>query len=131
TEGWGVCDDGDRLVMSDGTATLRFRDRETFEQVGSIDVTLDDQPLTQLNELECVGEHVWANVWHDNRIVRIDPDTGRVTAIADASSLVPPSVRNEPESVLNGIAHDPDTNTFLVTGKQWPALFVVRFVPAG
>jgi glutaminyl-peptide cyclotransferase len=130
-EGWGLCDDGDRLVMSDGSATLQIRDRQTFALRGTVPVTLEDQPLSQINELECVGDAVWANVWKTDTIVRIDPATGRVTATVDASALVPPETRSDPGNVLNGIAHDERTDTFLITGKRWPALFVVRFVPAG
>jgi glutaminyl-peptide cyclotransferase len=130
-EGWGLCDDGGRLVMSDGSATLQFRDRASFAPLGTVAVTLDGQPLEQLNELECVDGDVWANVWHTDMLVRIDPASGRVTATVDASDLVPAEVRDDPEAVLNGIAHDPAGGAFLLTGKEWPALFVVRFVPAG
>jgi glutaminyl-peptide cyclotransferase len=130
TEGWGVCDDGDRLVMSDGTSTLRFRDRDTFVEIGSVEVTLEGTPLAQLNELECVDGHVYANVWHTDTIVRIDPDNGEVRATIDASGLLTPDERPDPEAVLNGIAHDAKADTFFLTGKWWPAMFEVRFVPA-
>jgi glutaminyl-peptide cyclotransferase len=130
-EGWGVCGDGTRLVMSDGTATLRFRDPSTFAETGSVDVTLDGAPVTELNELECVDGTVYANVWHSDTIMRIDPQSGRVTATIDASGLLPDGQRSDPEAVLNGIAYDRSAGTFLLTGKLWPALFEVRFVPAG
>lgn len=131
-EGWGLChDEGrDRLVMSDGSAELTFRDPETFEPTGTVAVTLDGAPLAMINELECVSGKVWANVWLTDQIVRIDPETGAVEAVVDASGLL-----SEPEQagadVLNGIAAVPGTGTFLITGKLWPWLFLVRVVAAG
>jgi len=125
-EGWGLCFDDKRLVMSDGTAKLTFRDPSTFAETGSVQVTEDGRPLQMINELECVGGSVWANVWQTDKIVRIDPATGKVTAGIDASSLRPANV---PKSdVLNGIAAVPGTDEFLVTGKNWPSVFRVRFV---
>ncbi|MDX3658371.1 glutaminyl-peptide cyclotransferase [Streptomyces sp. ID05-26A] len=122
-EGWGICDDGQRLVMSDGTAKLTFRDPKTFAETGSVQVSKDGKPLTQLNELECVGGKVWSNVWKTDEIVRIEPSTGQVTNTYDLSSLKP----SGDVDVLNGIAHVPGTNEFLVTGKNWPTIFRVRF----
>ncbi|MFI6101781.1 glutaminyl-peptide cyclotransferase [Lentzea sp. NPDC051213] len=123
-EGWGICDDGQKLVMSDGTAKLTFRDPKTFGETGSVQVTRDGKPLEQLNELECVGGKVWANVWKSDEIVRIDPANGQVTNAYDLSSLKPSGGNAD---VLNGIAHIPGTNEFLVTGKNWPTIFRVRF----
>jgi glutamine cyclotransferase len=126
-EGWGLCDDGGaRLVRSDGTDRLRFHDPATFAEQGSVAVTLDGAPVTQLNELECVDGQVWANVWRTDRIVRIDPATGRVTAVVDAAGLLDPARRADAD-VLNGIAALPG-GEFLLTGKLWPATFRVRFV---
>jgi glutaminyl-peptide cyclotransferase len=130
TEGWGICDDGTRVVMSDGSSTLRFRDRTTFAETGHVDVTLDGKPVDMLNELECVDGAVYANVWRTDTIMRIDPASGEVTADIDASGLLPTDERRDPEAVLNGIAYDPVAGTFLLTGKLWPAMFEVRFVPA-
>ncbi|HYG63401.1 MAG TPA: glutaminyl-peptide cyclotransferase, partial [Thermoanaerobaculia bacterium] len=87
-EGWGLCHDGKRLVMSDGSDRLTFRDPETFAVQGQVRVTLEGRPLEQINELECVDGQVWANVWLRDQIVRIDPATGRVTAVVDASGLL-------------------------------------------
>jgi glutamine cyclotransferase len=130
TEGWGICDAATQLVMSDGTSTLYLRDRDTFEEIGRIEVTLEGEPVDQLNELECTADGVYANVWRTDTIVRVDPDTGRVTAVIDASGLLPESQRRDPEAVLNGIAQDLGTGAYLLTGKWWPTLFEVRFVPA-
>jgi glutamine cyclotransferase len=127
-EGWGLCDDDGRLVRSDGTDRLRFHDPVTFVEQGSVAVTLDGAPVDRLNELECVDGQVWANVWQTDRIVRIDPATGRVTAVVDAAGLLDPAQRADTD-VLNGIAAVPgDDGTFLITGKLWPVTFRVRFV---
>ena len=128
-EGWGLCADGDRLVRSDGTDRLRFHDPATFAETGSVAVTLDGAPVTELNELECVDGLVWANVWRTDRIVGIDPADGRVTAVVDATGLLPPD-RRAGADVLNGIAALGD-GEFLLTGKLWPTTYRVRFVPTG
>ena len=133
-EGWGLCLDGGgppdarggRLVRSDGTDRLRFQDPDSFAEEGSVAVTLDGRPITQLNELECVDGQVWANVWQTDRIVRIDPADGRVTAVVDTAGLLPPD-RRAGTDVLNGIAAVPGTDEFLITGKLWPTIFRVRF----
>lgn len=130
-QGWGLCYNGRVLVMSDGSAELHFRDPVTFERAGNpVLVTIEGQELPSLNELECVGEYVYANVWQTDLIVRIDPVTGRVVALADASDLGQPRP-DDPNAVLNGIAWDPDTGTFLITGKDWPAMYEVHLEPAG
>ena len=126
-EGWGLCYDGDRLVMSDGTDRLTFRDPVTFELLGEQRVQLRGQPLYELNELECVDGAVYANVWTEDFIVRIDPTNGRVTDYIDATGLLRGGDRIGSE-VLNGIAYDPNAETFYITGKWWPKMFEVRFV---
>ena len=129
TEGWGLCDDGARLVMSDGTDQLYFRDRATFALLGTVTVTNEGEPIDQLNELECVGGLVYANVFLTETIVRIDPSSGRVNAVIDASGLLTDAEAVDAD-VLNGIAYDDTAGTFLLTGKLWPSLFEVRFVAA-
>jgi glutamine cyclotransferase len=126
-EGWGLCYDGDRLVMSDGSDRLTFRDPDTFEPIGEQFVRLRGQPLHRLNELECVDGAVYANVWEEDFLVRIDPETGRVTDYIDASGLLQGDDLIGSE-VLNGIAYDPTAETFYITGKWWPKMFEVRFV---
>jgi len=127
-EGWGLCHDGDRLIRSDGTDRLRFHDPVSFAETGSVAVTLDGAPVTELNELECVDGQVWANIWQTDRIVRIDPADGVVTTVVDAGGLLSPDQRAGAD-VLNGIAAlGPDE--FLLTGKLWPTAFRVRFEPA-
>jgi glutaminyl-peptide cyclotransferase len=126
-EGWGLCTDGDQLVMSDGSDQLTFRDPETLAVRRIVRVLLDGQPVQQLNELECVGGDVYANVYGTESIVRIEKATGRVTAVIDASGLLHEKEREKAE-VLNGIAYDPARKVFLLTGKLWPNLFEVQFV---
>jgi glutaminyl-peptide cyclotransferase len=127
-EGWGLCFDGKRLVMSDGSDRLAFRDPTNFQKQGEIRVRRDGKPLTNLNELECVGGIVYANVWQDEHIARIDPSTGDVTGWIDASGLDRSS--NQPVDVLNGIAVMEGTGNLLVTGKLWPNLYEVQIVSA-
>ena len=128
-EGWGLCHDGTRLVMSDGSNTLTFRHPTSFEAMGSVAVTrADGSPINRLNELECVDNQVWANVWLTDRIVVVDPETGEVVAEADMTGIISPHpALTDSDSVLNGIAYRPDTGTFLITGKRWPTIFEVRF----
>jgi glutaminyl-peptide cyclotransferase len=123
-EGWGVCRDGDRVISSEGSDRLRFLDTASLAETGAVNVTRDGQPVVGLNELECVDGQVWANVWPTDTIVRIDPATGSVNVVLDASSLRSPDV-NKTGQVLNGIAHI-GGDEFLLTGKYWPSMFRVR-----
>ncbi|MER6354310.1 glutaminyl-peptide cyclotransferase [Streptomyces sp. NPDC001634] len=127
-EGWGLCHESGkkRLVMSDGTSHLAFRDPDTFAEVGGVEVTQQGKPVPRINELECSGDSVYANLWETDRIVRIDPATGHVTAEVDASGLLTPDEKSH-ASVLNGIAAIPGTGEFLLTGKYWPKTFRVSF----
>ena len=126
-QGWGLCHDGERLVMSDGSERLAFRHAETFEVLGHVRVTLDGEPLEDINELECVGDAVWANVWKTDTIVRIDPASGQVTGRLDLNGLIEPHPAEAYSgAVLNGIAYDAEADTFMVTGKYWPELIEIR-----
>ena len=130
-QGWGLCRlDAQTLVMSDGTNTLTLRDPTDFHRLERVRVTLYGEPVDRLNELECVDGTIWANVWQTDRIMAIDPTTGLVGAVVDASGLVADRSGFGVDDVLNGIAHDPDSGRFLLTGKRWPVLFEVVFEPA-
>jgi glutamine cyclotransferase len=129
-EGWGLAWDGRRLAQSDGSATLRFRDPETFRELARLDVTRDGRPVAYLNELEWAEGWLYANVWQSDEILRIDPASGEVVAAFDASALLTADERAAAD-VLNGIAYDPRRKLFLVTGKLWPKLFEVRLGDAG
>lgn len=126
-EGWGLTQDGKRIIMSDGTADLRFWDPESLGETGRITVTNGGRPVTELNELEWIKGEVYANVYQTDRIVRIDPSTGNVTGSIDLSGLLTPAERSHTD-VLNGIAYDPATDRLFVTGKLWPKLFEIRLV---
>jgi glutaminyl-peptide cyclotransferase len=128
-EGWGLCYDGTRLIMSDGSDRLIFRDPETFASMGEVRVRMGSAPVAQLNELECVDGAVYANVYQTEDIVRIDPTTGEVTAVIDASGLLDAIHYQAGAEVLNGIAWMPETKRFLITGKYWPLMFEVELVP--
>lgn len=125
-EGWGLCDDGERLIMSDGSSRLFFRSAETFELLGHVDVTLEGRPRDLLNELEFANGHVYANVWFEDFIVKIEPSTGEVVAVIDASGLLSAS-EEERANVLNGIAYREESRTFFLTGKLWPRVYEVTF----
>jgi glutamine cyclotransferase len=128
TEGWGLCYDGQRLVMSDGTSILYFRNPATFETIGAVTVRLNGTAVDRLNELECVDGFIYANVWTTDWIMKIEPSTGHVLARIDASGLLTAAERANTD-VLNGITVDPANGDFLITGKLWPKLFRARFVP--
>jgi glutamine cyclotransferase len=126
-EGWGLCFDGRDLYMSNGSDSLYRRDPATFAVRGVQRVTSQGQPVPRLNELECVGEHVWANVYQEDRIVQIAKSTGQVVRAVDGYQLrLASGVPADGESVLNGIAYDPRTDVFFMTGKRWPETYVVR-----
>lgn len=128
-EGWGLCAQEDRLVMSDGSSRLTFRDLTTFAPVGGVEVLRSGEPVERINELECVEDLVYANVWQTEEIVIIDPGTGRVVGQIDASSLLDHLGSTDGIDVLNGIAYDPEDRSFYLTGKLWPAIFQVRLTP--
>ena len=128
-EGWGLTQDGKSLILSDGTAKLRFFDPETFKEVRRITVTDHGKPVTQLNELEYIHGEIYANVWHADRIARISPATGRVIGWIDLKGLIPRDQLSNDEAVLNGIAYDAAHNRLFVTGKLWPKIFEITLVP--
>jgi glutaminyl-peptide cyclotransferase len=124
-EGWGLAHDGAHLILSDGSASLRFLDPETLEVEREITVHEGAAAVTRLNELEYVRGEIWANVWYQDRIVRISPLDGRVLGWIDLSSLSKRSKRSR-EEVLNGIAFDGDSGRLFVTGKNWPTLYEIE-----
>jgi len=127
-EGWGLCYDGTALVMSNGSSMLEFRHPESMALLGEVSVLKDGHPVPKLNELECVGSEIYANVWQSNEILRVDRKSGHVTATIDASGLLS-RIEARRADVLNGIAYKPESKTFLLTGKLWPHVFEVELVP--
>jgi glutamine cyclotransferase len=129
TQGWGLCFDGRELFMSDGSSTLFVRDPATFEVSREISVQVTGQPLRNLNELECVDDVIYANLWTTDIIARIDKASGEVTAYIDAAALRARALEVfSGTNVTNGIAYNPQSKTFYVTGKLWPLIFEVEFV---
>ena len=128
TEGWGLTHNGWELIMSDGTPTLYFLDPNTLGVLRQVAVADENGPVWKLNELEYIDGAVYANVWQTDRIARIDPDTGRVTAWIDLTGLLPPEDRPG-ANVLNGIAWDEQGGRLFVTGKLWPKLFQIELIP--
>lgn len=137
-EGWGICSQGGpghrgggpehRLVMSDGSGSVIFRDPDTFAEIGRKEITLGGKPTTRLNELECADDGtVWANVWQSSQIYRIDPDAGEVTGVVDLDGTLPAASRPGAD-VLNGIAIAPGGGLrFYLTGKFWDEMYEVEF----
>lgn len=125
-EGWGLTQDGRRWIMSDGSEVLRFLDPVDGREVGRVRVSDGGQAIPRLNELEYVRGEVWANIWYQDDLVRIDPASGEVLGYLDLSSLWPQERVRRSEQVLNGIAYDPDAGRLLVTGKRWPWLFEIE-----
>jgi glutamine cyclotransferase len=128
-EGWGLTQNGRDIIMSDGTPELRFLDPDTLQERRRLTVTLNGQPLANLNELEWVEGEVFANVWMTPAIVRIDPTTGRVTGIVDLSALAAENGGSDSDNVLNGIAYDAAGDRLFLTGKNWPRLYEIDLVP--
>lgn len=131
-EGWALTQDGQQLIMSDGTPELRFINPKTLMETKRIQVTLEGRPLHNVNELEWVKGEIYANVWETNSIIRIDPKDGHILGIVNLAGLLSPADQvSGPDSVLNGIAYDAKGDRLFVTGKNWPKLFEIRLVPRG
>jgi glutamine cyclotransferase len=128
-EGWGLTQDAKSLILSDGTAQLRFLDPTSFQPIRQITVTDRGRPVTELNELEYVRGEIYANVWHTDRIARISPQSGKVLGWINLAGLLPAAEHSTAEAVLNGIAYDGAHNRLFVTGKLWPKLFEIQIVP--
>ncbi|MFH0778026.1 MAG: glutaminyl-peptide cyclotransferase [Candidatus Eisenbacteria bacterium] len=126
TEGWGMTHNDTHLIMSDGTASLRFLDPETFAEVNVIEVTAGGDAVLGLNELEFINGEIYANVWLTDQILIVSPITGEVRGRLDLTGLLPPEDRARPDvDVLNGIAYDAENDRIFVTGKRWPKMFEI------
>jgi len=130
TEGWGITYDGSQLIMSDGSDALYFLDPVTFERVGQVEVHDSTGPVTKLNELEYIKGEVYANIWMEERIAMINPQTGQVKAWINLKGIQNPG-NQDPNNVLNGIAYDAKEDRLFITGKRWSQLFEIKLVPTG
>lgn len=126
TEGWGLTNDGTRLILSDGSAKLYFLETQNLTVTGEVTVQDGETPITQLNELEYINGFVYANIWRSEQIAKIDPQTGQVAAWLDLAGLRPAETQANFEAVLNGIAYDAATDRLFITGKLWPKIFEVE-----
>jgi glutamine cyclotransferase len=125
-EGWGLTNDGQSLLLSDGTNRIRFLDPDNFQVRKTIAALDGSMPVIEINELEYIQGEIYANIWHDDRIIRIDPQTGRVVGWIDLTGLLARGEVHDEEAVLNGIAYDDTNGRLFVTGKLWPKLFEIR-----
>jgi glutamine cyclotransferase len=125
-EGWGLTHDADSLILSDGTNQIRFIDPNTYQVRRTINVKDGAELVLEINELEYVRGEIYANIWHEDRIARIDPRDGHVAGWIDLAGLLKPGEASSEEAVLNGIAYDEAGDRLFVTGKLWPKLFEVR-----
>lgn len=124
-EGWGLTNDGKHLFMSNGTSMIQVIDPTNFKQVRKFRVTYGRKQEDKLNELEFVGDELWACIWYEDRIARIDPQNGKIKGYLDCSSLFPQNQRPDREYVLNGIAFDPTSKRLFITGKLWSNIFEI------
>jgi glutamine cyclotransferase len=125
-EGWGLTHDADSLILSDGSEQIRFIDPNTYQLKRTITVTDKGRAVEEINELEFVKGEIYANIWHQNRVARIDPQTGHVNSWIDLSGLLRSGETTSAEAVLNGIAYDEQGDRLFVTGKLWPKLFEIK-----
>jgi glutamine cyclotransferase len=126
-EGWGLTSDDKSLIVSDGSSVLYFYDPDYFSQINQLDVCDNLGLVTRLNELEYVNGDIWANVYGEPYIIKIDAETGKVLAKIDLEALYPKGIARDLDHTLNGIAHTPK-NTFFVTGKLWPVMYEVEII---
>ena len=126
SEGWGLTFNGSELIMSDGTSKLSFLDPVTFQKVGQVSVHDGNTPVTNINELEFINGDVYANIWMQQKIAIINPQTGTVEGWIDVTGIYQ---SNNLDDVLNGIAYDSQTNRLLITGKDWPNLYEITVIP--
>lgn len=125
-QGWGLTHNNEHLIVSDGTPTLRFIDPDTFKVKKRIRVSSRGRLIKNINELEFIDGEIWANVWFEDVILRISPETGNVLSVVNLKGLLPRRYRPERDAVLNGIAFDQNARRLFVTGKNWPKLFEIR-----
>jgi glutaminyl-peptide cyclotransferase len=126
TEGWGLTYDGKSLILSDGTDVLTYINPDSFKPTRKLSVKFNGRALRDLNELECIDGEIWANVWHTDRIVRIDPSSGQVKSYLNLAGIMSEDEKSDPEAVLNGIAYDAQGKRIFVSGKLWPRIFEIR-----
>ncbi|MCX7725546.1 MAG: glutaminyl-peptide cyclotransferase [Chitinispirillaceae bacterium] len=124
-EGWGLTFDGKHLIMSNGSDTLYYRDKD-FATVKKVSISYNGNPLSQLNELEYSNGYIYANVWHSDYVCEINPATGKAERVINCEEIVKMEAPDATEDVLNGIAYNEENNLFYITGKNWKNIYVIR-----
>lgn len=125
-EGWGITNDGKKLYMSNGSDKITIREPSTFSVESTISVSDAGTPVERINELEWIEGELWANIYQDDKIARIDPKTGYVKSWLDCKELRSRTKGKTNAEVLNGIAYNPKTKTVFITGKNWGTLFEIK-----
>lgn len=126
TEGWGLTNDGKNLYMTDGSEKIYILDPETMKEIDYVNVYTKGTKIKAVNELEWVDGKIYGNVYQMEAIAVIDPKTGAVEGVLDLSALKAKTTATEDRDVLNGIAYNPKTKTFFVTGKNWDKMFEIK-----
>ena len=130
-EGWGLTNNGEELIMSDGTNVIYFLDPEMFTINRQIEVYHNEGPANNLNELEYINGKIWANRYFTDEIVIVDPETGKVEGRINLKGILKATDRRPTTDVLNGIAWDREGDRLFVTGKYWPKLFEIKIRKSG
>ncbi len=128
-ECWGLTDNDKNLIMSDGTSKIRFLDPKSYEVLDEIEVTMNNQPVKNINELEYINNKIYANIWQDDYIIIIEPSSGKVTGVVNLKGIINPNNYDYKLNVLNGIAYDQENDRLFLTGKLWPFIFEINIIP--
>ncbi|MFO7815972.1 MAG: glutaminyl-peptide cyclotransferase, partial [Halanaerobiales bacterium] len=126
---WGLTDDNQYLIMSDGSNKIRYLNPKNYEVIKTIEVTLEGKPIDNINELEYIDDKIYANIWQEDIIVIIDPDSGKVSGLINLENIIDPENYQHELNVLNGIAYDEKNDKLFVTGKLWPKIFEIELLP--
>ncbi len=127
-EGWGMTNDGKNLILSDGSSQLYYYDPEYFTQIDQLDVCDKNGIVEKINELEFVKGTIWANIYGEPYLVKIEAKSGKVLARLDLKNLFPAGIPDNLDYVLNGIAYNPESDTFYITGKYWPVMYEIKII---
>lgn len=126
---WGLTDDNKYLIMSDGSNKIRYLNPKNYEVIKTIKVTLEGEPIDNINELEYINNKIYANIWQEDIIVIIEPSSGKVSGVINLENIINPDQYQHDLNVLNGIAYDKENERLFVTGKLWPLIFEIKLVP--
>ncbi len=126
--GWGLTNDGKKLIKSDGTEKIWFLNPETQAEESSIEAYTDKRKVEKLNELEYINDKIYSNIYGENSLLIINPSSGKIEGVADLRGLRTKVEQHSKLDVLNGIAYDKVANKLYVTGKNWSKLFEIELI---